>query len=73
LQASQNGELEEYEYARMRETDEIAEKLLVEEKAKMKEKIEIAKNLISLGCDNDFISKATGLTHAQIEQLRAEG
>jgi predicted transposase/invertase (TIGR01784 family) len=66
-------ELEEYEYARMRETDEIAEKLLVEEKAQMKKAIEIAKNLIKLGLDNEVISKATGLTHAQIDQLRAEG
>jgi predicted transposase/invertase (TIGR01784 family) len=32
--------------------------------------IEIAKNLISLGSNNDFIVKATGLTVAQIEQLR---
>jgi predicted transposase/invertase (TIGR01784 family) len=39
---------------------------------KEEREIEIAKNLISLGANNDFISKATGLTHAQIDQLRAE-
>jgi predicted transposase/invertase (TIGR01784 family) len=33
---------------------------------------EIAKNLIKLGLSNEVISKATGLTHAQIDQLRAE-
>jgi hypothetical protein len=32
--------------------------------------VEIAKNLISLGSNNDFIVKATGLTVEQIEQLR---
>jgi predicted transposase/invertase (TIGR01784 family) len=36
------------------------------------EKIEIAKNMIILGSDNEFISKATGLTHEQIDKLRAE-
>jgi hypothetical protein len=51
----------------MRETDEITREMLVEEKAKMKEKIEIAKNLIKLGLDNEVISKAIGLTHAQID------
>jgi len=59
-------ELEEYEYARMRETDEIAEKLLVEEK----KAIQIAKNLILLGSENNFIVKATNLTLEQIEKLR---
>lgn len=63
-------ELEEYEYARMRETDEVAEKLLVEEKAKMQEKLEIAKNAIVEGSKNEFISKITGLSVEQIEHLR---
>jgi len=65
-------ELEEYEYARMRETDEIAEKLLVEEKAKMQEKFEIAKNSIIAELPNSIISQITGLTVEQIEQLRSE-
>jgi hypothetical protein len=34
------------------------------------ERNEIAKNLISLGLDNSVISKATGITVEQIEQLR---
>jgi predicted transposase/invertase (TIGR01784 family) len=65
-------ELEEYEYARMRETDEIAEKLLVEEKAKLSKQIEIAKNAIKKGLDNQFISDITGLTLEQIEALHKE-
>ncbi len=59
-------ELEEYEYARMRETDEIAEKLLVIENNRK----EIAKNLIQLGLGNDLIIKGTGLTLDQVKQLR---
>jgi len=34
------------------------------------ERIEIAENLIKLGSDNDFISKATGLEIDEIEKLR---
>jgi hypothetical protein len=52
----------------MRETDEKAEKMLVEENSQKK----IAKNLISLGSENDFIVKATDLTLEQVEQLRNE-
>jgi predicted transposase/invertase (TIGR01784 family) len=65
-------ELEEYEYARMRETDEVAEKLLVEEKAKLSKQTEIAKNFIAIGLDNATIAKGTGLTVEQIEQLHSE-
>ncbi|NJN78395.1 MAG: Rpn family recombination-promoting nuclease/putative transposase [Saprospiraceae bacterium] len=39
--------------------------------AKQEKAVEIAKNLISLGSENDFIVKATGLTVEQIEQLRS--
>ncbi len=63
-------ELEEYEYARMRETDEIARELLVEEKAKMQEKLDIAKKMILAGSEDDFIYQITNLTVEQIEQLR---
>ncbi|TAG03543.1 MAG: hypothetical protein EAZ44_05900, partial [Cytophagia bacterium] len=63
---------EAYEYARMRETDEKAEKMLVEQKAKTQEKIEIAKNGIKKGYDNIVISDITSLTIEQIEQLRKE-
>lgn len=38
--------------------------------AKQERNIEVAKNLISLGSDNEFIAKATELTVEQIEQLR---
>ena len=34
------------------------------------EKIEIAKNLISMNLDADVIVKATGLTKAEIESLK---
>lgn len=40
--------------------------------AQYKAKIEIAKNLIELGSENNFIVKATDLTTAQIEQLRSQ-
>lgn len=53
----------------MRETDEIARELFVEEKARMQEKIDIAKKLIGLGLDNVSISQATDLKIEQIEQL----
>jgi predicted transposase/invertase (TIGR01784 family) len=59
-------ELEEYEYARMRETDEIARELFVIEKRN----IEIAENAILEGLDNTMISKITGLTIMEIEHLR---
>jgi predicted transposase/invertase (TIGR01784 family) len=39
---------------------------------KMEGKMEIAKNFISLGLDNDTISKGTGLSIEQIEALRKE-
>ena len=65
-----NKEIEEYEYARMRETDEVAEKMLVEENAKMKEKFEIAKSLLQTVLTNEDIAKHTGLVVEQIEELR---
>jgi predicted transposase/invertase (TIGR01784 family) len=61
-------ELEEYEYARMRETDEIARELFVIEKRN----IEIAKNLLKSPLSNEDIAKYTSLTIEQIEQLRNE-
>jgi predicted transposase/invertase (TIGR01784 family) len=61
-------ELEEYEYARMREADEITREMLVIENRNF----EIAKNLIDLGLDNTSISRATNLTIEQVESLRNE-
>jgi predicted transposase/invertase (TIGR01784 family) len=43
-----------------------------EQQAKQEEKIEIAKNMIAEGFDNQVISKLTGLTPPQIDKLRAE-
>lgn len=61
-------DLEAYEYALMRETDEKAEKMLVELKKAMK----IAKKAIIKGSDNEFIADITGLTVKQVEQLCEE-
>jgi predicted transposase/invertase (TIGR01784 family) len=49
---------------------EISVEYTAKLEAKQEEKIEVAKNLISLGSNNEFIVKATGLTVEQIEQLR---
>lgn len=61
-------ELEEYEYAIMRETDEIAEKILVVENRN----IEIAKKSILKGLDNETIAYLTDLTIEQVEALHNE-
>ncbi len=61
-------DLEAYEYARMRETDDKAEKMLVEQKAKL----DIARNAILEGFDNQVIVRLTNLTIEQIEMLRHE-
>ncbi len=63
-------ELEEYEYARMRETDEIAEKLLVEEKAELRKQIQMAKTMLADNEPDERITKYTGLTFEQVEELR---
>ncbi len=42
----------------------------LEHKAKQENTIEIARNFISLGLDNDTIAKGTGLTPTQIDKLR---
>ncbi|TAH19154.1 MAG: Rpn family recombination-promoting nuclease/putative transposase [Cytophagales bacterium] len=61
-------DLEAYDYARMRETDELTREMFVEEN-KVKEN---AKNGILKGYDNQTISDITNLTFEQIEDLRAE-
>ncbi|TAE00337.1 MAG: Rpn family recombination-promoting nuclease/putative transposase [Bacteroidetes bacterium] len=73
-------ELDAYAYARMRETDEKAREMLVEERGRNQGKmegknlrnIEVAKNAINKGLDNETIAAITGLTVEQIEQLRKE-
>jgi hypothetical protein len=61
-------DLEAYEYARMRETDEKAEKMLVIENNQK----ENAKNGILKGYDNQIIADITNLTFEQIDELRTE-
>ncbi|TAE18654.1 MAG: Rpn family recombination-promoting nuclease/putative transposase [Bacteroidetes bacterium] len=61
-------DLEAYEYAQMRETDEVTREILVEER----KAIEIAKNFIAMGLDNLTIATGTGLTIEQVEELRNE-
>ena len=51
---------------------EISVEYTAKLEAKQERNIEVAKNLISLGLDNDTIAKGTGLTVEQIEQLRNE-
>jgi len=65
-------ELEAYDYAFMREEDERAKLDKAEQKGEQKKQIEIAKNFISLGLDNDTIAIGTGLTVEQIKALRNE-
>jgi hypothetical protein len=43
-----------------------------EQYAKQERSIEIAKNAIKKGADNEFISEITGLTVEEIEQLRQD-
>ncbi|TAE00124.1 MAG: Rpn family recombination-promoting nuclease/putative transposase [Bacteroidetes bacterium] len=64
-------DLAAYEYAQMRETDERAREMLVLEKGRNQGKIEIAKNAILEGFDNQIIVRLTGLSVEQIEQIRA--
>jgi predicted transposase/invertase (TIGR01784 family) len=61
-------DLEAYEYAQIRETDEITEKMRIEEN----KAIEIAKKAIKKGFDDNTILELTDLTLEQIEQLRNE-
>ncbi len=58
-------ELDEYSYARMRETDELTREMFVERKAK----IEIAKNFKKIGLSNEDVAKGTRLTLNEIENL----
>ena len=59
-------DMEAYQYARMRETDEITREMFVVQK----QSIEIAKKLIKRNLTNEEIAEDTGLTVEQIEQLR---
>jgi predicted transposase/invertase (TIGR01784 family) len=65
-------ELEAYDYVYMREEDERARMDSAENRGKREEKMEIAKNAIKKGADNEFIADITGLSLSQIEKLRNE-
>jgi predicted transposase/invertase (TIGR01784 family) len=61
-------DLAAYDYARMRETDEITREMFVIKKRNF----EIARNAIIRGADNEFIAAITGLTVEEIQTLRQE-
>jgi len=73
-------EIMEYEQSWKEKNDWQAALSTAEEKgvkkgrqgALIEKTLEIARNLIALGLDNETIIKATGLTHEQIEALRKE-
>lgn len=69
-------ELEEYEYAQMREQDEKGEIELAEERAreqaKEQEKIETAIKAFQEGLSDELINKLTGLSIEKIQKLRNE-
>ena len=58
------------DYLHVKASEAFTLKIEGEEKVKQLRSIEIAKNLIDMGLDNAMIAKGTGLTLAQIEQLR---
>jgi len=62
-------ELEEYEYAQMREQDEKGEIELAEERAEMKRAIEIAQEMIKENFPNVQISKITKLSIEIVDKL----
>ena len=65
-------DLEAYSYEGMREADERAEKMFVEQKAELRKQIEMATKAIKRGFENETIADLTDLTVEQIEQLRNE-
>lgn len=60
------------DYLHYKASEALSLKIEAEERVRQNEKIEIAKNLIYLGLDDDVIVKGTGLSLKQIEQLRKE-
>jgi predicted transposase/invertase (TIGR01784 family) len=65
-------EREEYEYARMRETDEITREMFVEERAGENKAIQIAKNLLQSNLSDVEIAQYATLTIQQVRALQAE-
>jgi predicted transposase/invertase (TIGR01784 family) len=60
------------DYLHLKASEALSLQAEAEEKVRKDEKVEIARNFIALGLDNTTIAKGTGLTTAQIEQLRDE-
>lgn len=65
-------ELEAYDYVLMREQDDRGRLTFAVKKGVLKEKNEIALNLIAFGLSNEDIAKNTKLTIEQVKFLRAE-
>jgi predicted transposase/invertase (TIGR01784 family) len=60
------------DYLHYKASEALSLKIEAEERVKYQRSMEIAKNLIFLGLDDDTIVKGTGLSLKQIEQLRKE-
>ena len=65
-------ERERYEKRRESRLNEISALSYAEEKGAKKEKIEIAKNLIQKGLDDDFIAETTGVSVEKVREIRKE-
>ncbi len=65
-------ERERYEKRRELRLNEISTLSYAEEKGAKKEKIEIAKNLIQKGLDDDFIAETTGVSVEEVREIRKE-
>ncbi len=65
-------ERERYEKRRESRLNEISALSYAEEKGAKKEKIEIAKNLIQKGLDDDLITETTGLSVEEVREIRKE-
>lgn len=65
-------ERERYEKCRESRLNEISTLSYAEEKGAKKEKIEIAKNLIQKGLDDDFIAETTGVSVEEVREIRKE-
>jgi predicted transposase/invertase (TIGR01784 family) len=60
------------DYLHVKASEALSLQIEAEEKIRQSEKIEIARNAIKEGANNEFISKITGLSLEQIEVLRKE-
>ena len=65
-------ERERYEKRRELRLNEISTLSYAEEKGAKKEKIEISKNLIQKGLDDDFIAETTGVSVEEVREIRKE-